>query len=249
MLISNSHRFIYIHLHKCAGSSVEIALSATLAWDDILLGSTATGERMQKVYAELHPLYKHSTAAQVRNVIGAARWKDFHVFSTVRNPFSLAVSQYTYSLREVKRVTRKLVAAHREAGLPGTPKIPTTGWPWDYPGVRALRAAGPREATFQEFIRSPHLRGWTGFESMRPQLCDEDGRLLVDEVIRMEELPQRWPGLCARLGVGPLALGRQNASTGESTDWRAFYRSEEDVRIVREAFADDFAFFGYPETP
>jgi hypothetical protein len=33
----------------------------------------------------------------------------------------------------------------------------------------------------------------------------------------------------------------------ESADHRTFYRDPEDAKLIRERFAEDFDFFGYPD--
>ena len=38
MIISNSKRFIFLHVPKAAGTSITIMLDAELEWDDIVLG-------------------------------------------------------------------------------------------------------------------------------------------------------------------------------------------------------------------
>lgn len=247
MLISNSHRFIYVHLHKCAGSSVEFALSDTLEWNDLLLGSTPYGERLMKLYSPLFGLHKHSTAMQVRDKVGAALWQSYYSFSTVRNPYTLATSQYTYSLREMRRGLHKARQEKEKRGDTGQLKLKAREWPWTYPGVKALMANRWGKTSFPEFIRSPHLRGWTGFQAMRPQLCDEHGALLVNEFFKLEELERQWPLICERLGLPGIALGRDNASLREDVDPRILYADEDDVRIIRDLFAEDFGFFGYDE--
>jgi len=248
MFISNSRQFIFIHLHKCAGTSIEVALSRTLAWNDLLLGSTVQGERLQKIYEPMFGMYKHSTAARVREVIGAELWDRYYSFSTVRNPFAVAVSQYRFSLHHMADGLRR-IARQRAAGETGPIRLPVKEWPWSYPGVKALMSIRRAQTSFSEFIRSPHLKDWNGFTPMRPQLCSPEGELLVDEVVRIEEIGHRWPEVCARLGVGELALGRDNASRGERKDFREYYRDQADVELVRDTFAGDFESFGYPDAP
>jgi hypothetical protein len=101
MFISNSKKFIYLHLYKCAGTSVEVALSRTLQWNDILIGSTKAGEALPDTYQELFGLHEQSTAQEIKEVIGDSYWDSHFKFTTVRNPYSLAVSQYTFSLQQL----------------------------------------------------------------------------------------------------------------------------------------------------
>jgi hypothetical protein len=245
MLISNSKQFIYIHLHKCAGTSIETALSATLRWNDILLGSTKSGEALQHIYRGLFGLYKHSTARETRAVVGDAVWNGYFKFSTVRNPYALAVSQYTYSLHHllmaIERLKRQplMEGSFRLAGRYDT-------WPFNYPGVQALLAKGGVNAQFADFIRAPNLAGWTGFTAQFDQLADANGELIVDQVIKVEELAAQWPSVCERLGVETLPLGRENRSRDDALDYRSFYQDPADQEFVRSQFRQDFERFGYP---
>lgn len=45
MIISMSRRFIFIHIHKCAGDTVETACAPYLAVNDILNGAEASHEK------------------------------------------------------------------------------------------------------------------------------------------------------------------------------------------------------------
>jgi hypothetical protein len=47
MIISKSKNFVYINLEKCGVTSIESALEPYLLPTDILLGSTAKGEKLE----------------------------------------------------------------------------------------------------------------------------------------------------------------------------------------------------------
>jgi hypothetical protein len=105
MIISHSKKFIFIHLEKCGGTSVETALEPNLHWQDIILGSTEFGEKIQeanfqrygveKVKKEM--LWKHSTAENIHKVLGNDKWIQYKRFSVVRDPVELIHSLYWFS--------------------------------------------------------------------------------------------------------------------------------------------------------
>jgi hypothetical protein len=99
MIISKSKKFIYIHLDKCGGTSIETALEPFLSWDDIIIGSTPFGEKLELVYQEKKInniiLTKHSSANEIKNFIGND-WNNFYKFTTVRDPKSIMISLYYY---------------------------------------------------------------------------------------------------------------------------------------------------------
>jgi hypothetical protein len=246
MLVSNSKRFIYIHLHKCAGTSIERACAKTIAWNDILLGSTPEGERLQGVYQSLFGLAKHSSAAEVRAVVGRATWDAYYTFSTVRNPYGVAVSLYTHAVQALIRHRRKQREHAGPDAVSEASPVDSQVWPWNYPGVKALLAAREEHTSFSEFVRSPQLEGWEGYATMTSQLCDPQGRQLVREVFKVEDLETRWPLIVERLGIPGVPLGRDNRSVEPGTAYRAFYRGE-DAELIRERYREDFRRFGYSD--
>ena len=74
MIISNSHRFIFVHVLKTGGTTVCAALDPFLRWNDVVLGGTEFGERMNGPYRDRFGLRKHSTAQEIRAVVGDATW-------------------------------------------------------------------------------------------------------------------------------------------------------------------------------
>jgi hypothetical protein len=96
MIISKSKNFVYIHLDKCGGTSIETALEPFLSWDDIIIGSTPFGEKMYLAYQEKNnSLRKHSNYLDIKNFIGND-WNSMYKFATVRDPKKIMISLYFY---------------------------------------------------------------------------------------------------------------------------------------------------------
>lgn len=100
MLISHRHRFIFIHVSKTAGTSIERALAP--------FAEPVDREGIGKNLPLLGPLARlpiirrfvkfgiHVSASQVRSCVGPGVWDDYLTFGIVRNPYDRLVSRYHY---------------------------------------------------------------------------------------------------------------------------------------------------------
>jgi hypothetical protein len=106
MIISKSKNFVYIHIEKCGGTSIEYALEPCLLPTDILLGSTPKGERLEysffKQYGYKDSLKKHSSAQEIKKYLNN-NWDNMYKFTTVRNPKNILISLYYYSEMIIQR--------------------------------------------------------------------------------------------------------------------------------------------------
>src|ERR671918_1169665 len=62
-IVCRSRKFIFVHLHKCGGTSVEQAFAPHARWNDLVIGSTFWGELLQPLYKRRYGLTKHSRAS------------------------------------------------------------------------------------------------------------------------------------------------------------------------------------------
>jgi len=98
MIISHKYKFIFIHIRKCAGTSITRALAPMLGEHDLVLGCTLEGEKLEKEALKNGGLAKHSTALQIMQTIGTEIWNSYFKFTFVRNPWDLMVSHYHWAL-------------------------------------------------------------------------------------------------------------------------------------------------------
>jgi Sulfotransferase family len=98
MIISHEYKFIFIHIQKCAGTSITCAIAPHLAEGDIVLGGTPEGEKLSEEFRQTKGLHKHSKALEAKNVLGDEIWNSYFKFSLVRNPWDRLVSKYHWWL-------------------------------------------------------------------------------------------------------------------------------------------------------
>lgn len=229
MFISNSKRFVFVHITKAAGSSVVAAIDKSCEWNDIALGSTPLGRALEPPYRERFGIHKHSMAREIRAVMGEAAWNDYFTFSFVRNPFSRAVSLYTFVERVVRETGyRRYLPIRRGPGR--------ELWRW-----RATKAYLATRS-FSEFIRHPVLQRDDGMRSQSDWLCDDDGQLMVDFVGQVENIDADFATVAARTGLGQTRLTTENRSAGRQ--WHD-YLSAADYDYLYDLFRRDFELFGY----
>ena len=97
MIISEGRQFIFVHAPKTGGTSLSLALEAKAMKDDILIGDTPKAVRRRKRVKALKTpgrLWKHSTLADLEDIIPSEARSGFKVFTLVRNPWARMVSYY-----------------------------------------------------------------------------------------------------------------------------------------------------------
>lgn len=160
--------------------------------------------------------YKHAKASDLKRMLNS-EFDHYFKFTVVRNPWDWAVSNYAFN-----RGLHGVFLRHTD--LAETPKIP--GWAADWGFKKWLRwwidTCSPQQSTL---------------------LTDASGRLLVDKVIRFEELAAEFPRLCLRLRIFPRRLPHlyKNEARGRYTD----YYDDETSGWIAQHFATDVRNFGY----
>ena len=221
MIISNTHKFIFVHIPKTAGTSICAALDPLLRWNDIAIGGTQFGEQIQPAFRERFGLHKHANARRIRAIVGDEVWSSFFTFAVVRHPYSRMVSFYTW-----------LEMSTRNAGPDAAI--------WTWPATKGF----VESKTFSDFIRND-----TFLESIpaRPQVdwvCDDEGRCVVDYVGQFKDLSSVRATISGRIGVDVQPLERHNSSA-EQKPLADFFSGEADYDYLHKLHEKDFELFGY----
>jgi hypothetical protein len=176
------------------------------------------------VEAQLGVEHGHRSAVYFRAAdprLFAELWK----FSIARNPFDRLVSAFHY----LKGRTR----SYRDRA-------------W----AEEVLGACPDFATFAVRLAEPAFResvlAWLHFQPQWYYLCDRDGRLLVDEVARVEAIDEFAARFNAAGHPVKLDMGQQRRRSARAP-WAEYY-DPSTAALVAEIYARDFAILGYPTT-
>ena len=144
-IISRTHRFIFIHVPKTAGTSIKEHFAAVWNADEKHILPT----RSAQTGLGIDGFKKHSTAIEVRDILGS-EFSDFFTFSVVRNPFIRTVSLFRFlkftfvSWPRARRMEKFKTLEHfvqssffRTSG-PGGILAPQISWLYDKSGTRCV---------------------------------------------------------------------------------------------------------------
>ena len=227
MIVSHSHRFIFIKTRKVAGTSVELFLSQFCGEEDILtppgkdavlsrgpgarnlwLSGHGRRSRLLRLWGEVigrpaygyRGFYSHMPAKEIKRLVGDETWNDFFKLTIERNPWDRQVSLYHWHYRD--------------------------------------RDTKP---SFDHFIRSPfHRKISSNFDTY-----SIGGKIAVDYVCRYESLEENLVDVLKQIGVDTkIDLPRAKSGYRNERPWRDYY-TPRTRDIVGRWYAREIAAFDY----
>jgi hypothetical protein len=112
MLISYSHKFIFIHIYKVAGTSIRDALKPYSYDPDVFLPAHVLRKLRLHNLLRHHRLQKlpgHSLAREIKQALPRQVFDEFYKFAFVRNPWDWQVSLFHFPLRDTSHHQHELM--------------------------------------------------------------------------------------------------------------------------------------------
>ncbi|NEQ10479.1 MAG: sulfotransferase family protein [Moorea sp. SIO4E2] len=215
MLISYSHKFIFFHVTKAAGTSVKEALKVYATEPEkfkITRPPKEVNGKPNRFYEIWESSLWHAKAKDAKKELPEEVYNNFYKFAFVRNPWDWQVSYYHFILKEQTHIRHELV-----------------------------KSMGSFEKYLDWVIntKNPFPKGATKLQ--KEIITDDDGKLIVDFIGRYETLVQDFNYVCQVLNL-KTSLPHLNKTTHR--DYRSYY-SETTKKIVAEYFQEDIELFGY----
>ena len=207
----------FVHIPKTGGSSIASALYNA--------NKAAKGKKNGYSFE----IEKHETVLDIQKYCERQNFVRLFSFSIVRNPLDRLASWHSYykDLFEKKMLPSNLC----EKGC-GERFLKMEFNEW----VRSIR--GEFDPSCSTEIDCPLTR----MAAQTVHVSDYGGFILVDEIIRFEELEDGWDYICSKIGLKDVPLPHINR--GRGINYRELYE-EDTEQIVRDFYKVDFDTFGY----
>jgi hypothetical protein len=216
-MISHKHKYIFIHIPKCGGTSVELALLKNegvdfknYEKDDLKFLPKIS----QQEYRIGYDYYGVTTQHRMIDQYNDSREKKYFTFTFVRNPWERYLSEYFY--------TKKINGTKYCNGDEFSRLFPT----------------------FKHFVMDNGEKCiWDSHRlSQIDFILNSNKNKLVNFVGRCENMQYDFDYICGRLKIPKIKLPYRNPT--KHTHYTEYY-DEETKEIVAKQFAEDIDYFGY----
>ena len=225
-MISHKHKFIFIHIPKCAGSSIEKVFFP--------------GSRRKNWFGynkKIGGFLQHLTCREIIyfNFLDRQTFDAMFKFTFVRNPWDKMVSEYVWRIKRAGNfVNAPLNVRHGKSHPNGT-------------------KSNVKKTTYKDFLLGNFLWQEISYEQhMKSQVSymhEETGKLLVDFGVvltdfigRFENLQEDFNIVCDKIGTPQRKLPHRNKT--KHKHYTEYY-DDETRQLVAEKYARDIEFFGY----
>ena len=233
MLISHSHKFIFIHIGKTGGTSIEKVLCQHLNIDFEETKNDSEGNN-----------WKHIWAQHMRERVGEEIWDDYFTFAFVRNTYDMILSLYSMYTQYPQYTD---------------PDQPEFYHPWnqyknfeDFIISMDEHRHEPDEKwrkRLDSFEVETQMDVWTDLENLQTSYLTESwkgtdgpGTILVDFIGKYENLVDDFHHVCQTIGLPKLDLIHHGAT--KHKPYQDSY-NERMKKVVYEHSTLDIERFGY----
>jgi hypothetical protein len=219
MLISNSKKFIFIHIPKNAGQSITNALFKFCVgknarfFSDII--STRNYIRINSKLMQLfnfsfydHSFKDHESASNVKEVLGSS-YSSYFSFAFVRNPWDWILSHYTYTLKNVRHYRHSFVKNNLK--------------------------------NFDEYVEYECLKGMPEQYNQNKFIYDSSGNQLVNFVGKFENIQNDFQIICDQLDID---TNIKHFNQSNKFNYREHF-SERSKDLVKDYYSKDIELFDY----
>ena len=229
MPVSDQYKCIFIHIPKCAGTSIEKKLDLFRDWKtphfDVLFGLLKSEDYKFEL--------QHLTVRQMllHKFIEKQKFDDYFKFSFIRNPWDRALSVFLYKGKKLNK-REKLKERFKTKFFDAPPSKFT-------------------HAKFERFLLDVKLQVndldrdsiWCHVSPQNWYLFDENGKKQVDFIGRFENLNADFEYICSTIKMPYTSLVHNNKSV-RTKPYQYFYK-DSTRKLVEEIYQEDIDLFNY----
>ena len=221
-IVNITHKFIFVHIPKTAGTSTKVYFRQFAQNCDLELGGPHKESMLAQEFAREVGLTKHSPARDVVNALGAEAFERYFSFSIVRDPFARTLSAFNFLKNNFRD--------------------------WENSDIMD-KFSTVEEFVLSDFFQEPGPDRM--LEPQSTWLVDNDDRLLVKFIGHMESLEDDLKIIADKLSLPEPAqeLERRNISTRRNDVEAAYALTPEVQDVVRARYESDFQLLQYPLEP
>lgn len=234
MLISHEYNFIFIHIGKTGGTSIEKVLCEYLNTDFEETKKDPDGN-----------WWKHAWAKDMRKRVGLEIWRDYFTFSFVRNPYDMILSLYC------------MYTQYPEYTNPDV--HPALYHPWNQyrdfedfivsMGKQRYESDKKWHRQLDKLGVKTQIQVWNSLKNLQTSYLTESwkglrgpGKILVDFVGRFENFCIDFHAVCSHIGLPKLDLIHHGIT--QHQPYQEVY-TQEMKQIVYQHFSLDIERFSY----
>jgi hypothetical protein len=227
-MISHKHKFIFVHIPKCGGTSIELALlkneGIELTDDNIELLTNKQKQEYSIGYAFQDTMAQHRKISQYEVFNNK-----YFTFTFSRNPWARILSEYTYIKKNNGCRCNKSMMQY---------------WPPELDFWSPELDFNDKFPTFNDFVKNDGIKcGWRGHNSLQiDYVLNSNKNKGIDFIGKLENIQEDFNSICDKIGIPKQTLPQINA-----TNHRHYteYYDDETRKIVAEKYAKDIEYFGY----
>ena len=221
MLISHKYNFIFIKTIKTAGTSIEIELSKIMGDKDTVtrVFPEEIDHKPRNFIINNFETYNHMSCLELKNIIGEKIFNDYYKFTIEREPVDKCISYFSM-IKKSPLFKKK---------------------------VRFGKVFGSFFKSFKILVKKNENLSWDEFVVSKSfpidykKYTDRDGNLMVNKIIKYENLEVEFSNLLKKLNISfrPIKI---RAKSGFRSEVKV---SDKQKRIIYDAFNISNKYTGY----
>lgn len=226
MIISHKHKFIFIHIPKCAGSTIGNVIRNYYGYDRTLSNADKKDFIHFRSYEQegnSTDLDQHDEYTKLKIYFDKQNLNigEYFLFTFVRNPWARRVSQYEYA---------------RRVWINNKDKNPKPNYPFEW-------SEEIFNMTFKEYLKSINdlQLNWISKKIIK-HWEQEKHDVMVDFIGTHENIHKDFNIICDKIGIPKQELPHKNATKHKCY---TEYYDEETKQMIANKCAKDIEHFGY----